>query len=76
MWRRVDLVLTDVSEKHIASIFRVDCSLQPPAHVGCSLVDIFTLKMDGGPYIGTLYEQDLLLTFSGNYCTEAAVTVH
>jgi hypothetical protein len=24
MWRRVDIVLTDVSEEHIASIFRVE----------------------------------------------------
>jgi hypothetical protein len=26
MWRRVDIVLTDVSEEHIASIFRVEFS--------------------------------------------------
>jgi hypothetical protein len=24
MWRRIDIVLTDVSEEHIASIFRVE----------------------------------------------------
>jgi hypothetical protein len=46
MWRRVDLVWTDVSEERIASIFRVEtsaseepawsggCRLQPPDHAG------------------------------------------
>jgi hypothetical protein len=28
MWRRVDLVLTDVSEEHIASIFKVNLTTQ------------------------------------------------
>jgi hypothetical protein len=42
MWRRVDLVWTDVSLERIASIFRVEpvfnwwLSLQPPAHAGSS----------------------------------------
>jgi hypothetical protein len=29
MWRRVDIVLTDVSEEHIASIFRVEEKRKP-----------------------------------------------
>jgi hypothetical protein len=51
MWRRVDLVRTDLSEERIASILRVEkstseepawavgCSLQSPAHAGSSLED-------------------------------------
>jgi hypothetical protein len=39
MWRRVDLVWTDVSEERIAS-------MQPPAHAGSSLADFSTLKME------------------------------
>jgi hypothetical protein len=32
MWRRVDLVLTDVSEERIASIFRVEkIAIEEPA---------------------------------------------
>jgi hypothetical protein len=49
MWRRADLVLTDVSEKHIASISRVEKSasrLQSSAHAGSSLADVSTLKME------------------------------
>jgi hypothetical protein len=58
MWRRVDLVWTDVSEERIASIFRVekssseepawsdDCSLHPLAHADSSLEDFYTLKME------------------------------
>jgi hypothetical protein len=51
MWRRVDIVWTDVSEKRLASIFRVEKSassgnLQPPAHAGSSLADFSTLKME------------------------------
>jgi hypothetical protein len=42
MWRRVDLMWTDVSEERIVSIF----SLQPPAHAGSSLADFSTLKME------------------------------
>jgi hypothetical protein len=46
MWRRVDLVLTYISEERIASIFRVEkCSSEKPAWaVGCSLQS--TLKME------------------------------
>jgi hypothetical protein len=47
MWRRVDLVWTDFLEEHIASIFRVEkFGMQPPAHVGFSLADFSTLKME------------------------------
>jgi hypothetical protein len=48
MWRRVDLVWTDVSKERIASIFRVEktaSSLQPHAQAGSSLADFFTLKI-------------------------------
>jgi hypothetical protein len=51
MWRCVDLASTDVSEEHIASIFRVEKSasgeprLLPPAHAGSLLADFSTLKM-------------------------------
>jgi hypothetical protein len=47
MWCRVDIVLADVSEKRIASIFRVEGKKSvAPAHAG-SLADFFlssTLK--------------------------------
>jgi hypothetical protein len=53
MWRRVDLVWTDVSKEFIVSIFRVEKSmseepawLQPPAHAGSSLADFSTLNME------------------------------
>jgi hypothetical protein len=58
MWRRVDLVWTDISEERIASIFRVEKSasedpawagvskLQPPDHAGSPLADFYTLKME------------------------------
>jgi hypothetical protein len=55
MWRCVVLVLSDVSEERIASIFRVEQSaseesvwpgLQPPGHTGSSLADCSTLKME------------------------------
>jgi hypothetical protein len=46
MWRRIDLVWTDVSEERIASIWR-SLSLQLPAHAGSSLVDFFYPE-DGG----------------------------
>jgi hypothetical protein len=59
MWRRVDLVWTDVWEERIASIFRVEKSacekpawtggwfnLHPPAHVGFSRSDFSTLMME------------------------------
>jgi hypothetical protein len=46
MWRRVDILLTDVSEERIASIFS-SCRLQVPAHAGSSLVD-FLYPEDGG----------------------------
>jgi hypothetical protein len=37
MWRRVDLVWTDVSEERIASIFRIEESArEQPAWAGCS----------------------------------------
>jgi hypothetical protein len=38
MWHRVDLVWTDVSEKHIAFIFRVEksASEEPPWAGGCT----------------------------------------
>jgi hypothetical protein len=39
MWRRIDLVWTDVSEERIAS-------MQPRAHPGSSLADFPTLKME------------------------------
>jgi hypothetical protein len=42
MWRRVDILLTDVSEDGIASL-----SLQLPIHSGSSLVD-FLYPEDGG----------------------------
>jgi hypothetical protein len=41
MWRRVDLVWTDVSKESIASILRV-----PPAHAGSFFADFSTLKME------------------------------
>jgi hypothetical protein len=51
MWRRVGILLTDVSEERIASVFRVeeihDCCLQLSAHAGLSLVDFFYPE-DGG----------------------------
>jgi hypothetical protein len=39
MWHCVDLALTDVSEEHIASIFRVEISAsgEPALSGGCSL---------------------------------------
>jgi hypothetical protein len=49
MWRHVDLVRSDVSEKRISSICSVQISassLQPPAHAGSSLADFTTLKME------------------------------
>jgi hypothetical protein len=58
MWRRLDIVWTDISEECIASIFRVEnssseepawargCRLQPPAHSGSSLDEFSTLKME------------------------------
>jgi hypothetical protein len=53
MWRRVELVWTDVSEERINSIFKEEKStseesawLQPPAYVGSSLADFSSLKMD------------------------------
>jgi hypothetical protein len=51
MWRRVNLVWTDVSEERIASI-KVEKSAseepawQQPAHAGSSLADFPTLKME------------------------------
>jgi hypothetical protein len=51
MWRRVDIVQTDVSEESIASIFKVEEKiLQPPAHAGSSLADFsfFFYPEDGG----------------------------
>jgi hypothetical protein len=54
MWRRVDILLTDVSQECIASIFGVEkiherwtSSLQPPAHADSSLMDFFYPE-DGG----------------------------
>jgi hypothetical protein len=43
MWRRVGILLTDISEERIASIFRVEAihSLQLSTHAGSSLVDCF-----------------------------------
>jgi hypothetical protein len=54
MWRRVDRVWTDFSEKRIALIFKVENprarnqrgSLQPPAHAGSSLADFSILKVE------------------------------
>jgi hypothetical protein len=43
MWRRVDLVWTDVSEERMTSIFRV---LQSPVHAGLSRG--FFYPEDGG----------------------------
>jgi hypothetical protein len=49
MWRHIDIVLTDVSEERITSIFRVeDKQTFAPAHAG-SFADFFlssTLKME------------------------------
>jgi hypothetical protein len=36
MWRRVDLVWTDISEKRIASIFKVETSASLQSAVTCS----------------------------------------
>jgi hypothetical protein len=59
MWRRVGILLTDVSEERIAPIFRVEeinnddpawagsCSLELPVHAGSSLVNFFYPE-DGG----------------------------
>jgi hypothetical protein len=41
VWRRVDILLTDVSDEGIASL-----SLQLPAHAGSSLPGSYTLKME------------------------------
>jgi hypothetical protein len=46
MWCRVDIVLTDVSEERIASIFRVEEKRNPKANqreqvLTCSLSDFF-----------------------------------
>jgi hypothetical protein len=59
MWRRVNLMGTDISEERIASIFVVEKSaseepawscdmyrLQPPVQAGSSLADFYTLKME------------------------------
>jgi hypothetical protein len=49
MWRRVDLVWTDVSEERIASIFMVEksaSSLLATSHAGSSLADLSILKME------------------------------
>jgi hypothetical protein len=40
MWRRVGILLIDVSEERIASIFRVEEIHELPAHAGSSLVDL------------------------------------
>jgi hypothetical protein len=57
MWRRVDIVLTDISVEGIVSIFRVEekenlrarNQLSAPAHAGSSLADFFFLyPKDGG----------------------------
>jgi hypothetical protein len=60
MWRRVDIVLTDVSEERIASIFRVEekkKSASEPASAGAtdggSLADFFfssNLKLVGDTF--------------------------
>jgi hypothetical protein len=48
MWRRLDLVWTDVSVERIASIFRAEKSVSrwPPDHAGSSRADFSTLKME------------------------------
>jgi hypothetical protein len=47
MWRRVAIVLTDVSEECIASIFRVESIfLQPLSRADSSLADFSTLKIE------------------------------
>jgi hypothetical protein len=48
MWRRVDLVWTDVSEQRIASVLRVEksASEEPPVHAGFSFADFSTMKME------------------------------
>jgi hypothetical protein len=40
MWRRVGILLTDVSEERIASIFRVE-EIHESADAGSSIVDFF-----------------------------------
>jgi hypothetical protein len=42
-WRRVDILLTDVSEERIASIFRV--------HAGSSLVNFLYPKDEGDTFL-------------------------
>jgi hypothetical protein len=48
MWCYVDIVLTDVSEERIASIFRIEENLLAPAHAGSSLANIFSLYPEDG----------------------------
>jgi hypothetical protein len=44
MWRHVDLVWTDVSEEHIASVFRLEKSTsEEPARVGGKIVVVYIL---------------------------------
>jgi hypothetical protein len=56
MWRRVGILLTDVSEERIASIFRVAVysSLQLPAHAGSSFVDFFYPEDGGDTFLRNL----------------------
>jgi hypothetical protein len=42
MWRRVEVVLTDVSEEHIASIFKVEGKIRKSAREA-SVRDVFKL---------------------------------
>jgi hypothetical protein len=50
MWRRVDIVLTEVSEERISSIFRVEEKIRKSAHADSPLEDFLlfssTLKME------------------------------
>jgi hypothetical protein len=45
MWRRVDLVWTEVSEEHIASIFRVEKSASEESAWACVLLPHIILKL-------------------------------
>jgi hypothetical protein len=51
MWRRVGILLTDVSEARIASIFRVEAIHELSAHAGSSLKDCIYPEDEGDTFL-------------------------
>jgi stress-induced morphogen len=55
MWRRVDIVLTDVSEERIASIFRVEekrikSASKEPARADAQTYTYFTVRISSSRF--------------------------